>query len=102
MGLVPTVRTGESVTLSYATQPATRAILTGVGRIHVIHQQAVPLSGVRHASSHQAALPLTQTAASAFPHPQLFGGLRESQALEHQHRVSRRPLNQLGGGLLTE
>src|SRR5690606_41038179 len=100
--LVPTMRTGEGMALPHATQPTPRAILAGIGRIHVVYQQPAPLGSVCDAHPHQAALPLAQASARALSHPQLLGSLWERQALEYQYRVIRRPTNQFGGGLLTE
>ncbi len=102
VGLVPTVRTGKRVTLPNTTQPTPRAILTRIGRIDIINQQAAPFSGVGNTLAHQAALPLAQASAGTRAHPQLLGRLRKRQTLEYQHRVGRYPGNQCGGGLLAE
>src|SRR5262249_10267267 len=99
---MPTVRTGESVTLSYATQPTTRTVLAGVGWIDIIEELAGPLCGVVYALGHQSALPLAQSSARAFSYSQFLGGLWQRQPLEYQHRVGGCPGNQLGGGLLAK
>src|SRR5262245_28917304 len=88
--------------LSDTTQPTTRAILTGAGRIDIIAQQTASLSVGRDALAYQPPLPLTQSAARALPPSQLFGGLWKRQALEHQHRVICCPFHKVGGGLLAE
>src|SRR5690606_29271042 len=102
MGFVPTMRTDERMALPDTTQATPRAILAGIGRIHVIYQQSAPLGSVCNADPHQAALPLAQASARALSHPQFLGSLWEPQALEYQYRVIRYPSKQFGGGLLTE
>src|SRR4051812_1471422 len=102
MSLVSTVRTGKSMTLSDTTQSTTRTILTGVGRIDILHQQAAPFGGIRDALAHQSTLPLAQTAARALSYTQFLGRLWQPQALEHHYRVIRCPHNQFSGGLLTK
>jgi hypothetical protein len=68
------------MTLPDTTQATPRAILAGIGRIHLVYQQPASLGSVCDAYPHQAALPLAQASARALPHPQFLGGLRESQA----------------------
>ncbi len=63
VGRVPTVRTGKRMTLPHTTQPTTRTMPAGVGRIDIIDQQAAPFGSVANTLAQQAALPLAQASA---------------------------------------
>lgn len=97
---MPTVRTGESMTLAPPTQPTARARLACGCRVNLCHQQATLLRFVLDTDANQVMLPQRHAPPHGFAPQGLFLDWRKVQRLENKNGVLGGEHNQLLCGLL--
>ncbi len=89
---VTTVRTGESVTLAYPTQPTARAILARVGRIDLRDAHTTFLGFVLDTLADEPTLPQRQASSEGSPSQFALARLRDMQIFKDEHGMLRCPL----------
>src|ERR1700674_2113738 len=100
MGLMPTMRTGEAMALSYAAQPTTRTVLARVGGIDLSNTHPTFLCLVLDTGAKQTTLPQRQAASECLAAYLALLRLGDMQVLKHENRMLRCPPDEVFGGLL--